>query len=61
MRSMGGSMLHKCAASSLDCSTPCAVRGGSVGMPVGVRDDAVYSPVLGLTLKLERNWRLLDI
>jgi hypothetical protein len=53
---MGGSREHRWSASSLDCSTPWAVSGVSVGMPVGFGVEVVYSPVWGLTVKFERNW-----
>jgi hypothetical protein len=49
-------MLARCCASSLDCSTPFDVRGGSVGIPVGVLIEAVYCPVWGSTLQLDRNY-----
>lgn len=52
---MGGLRVHRYSASSFDCSTPFAASGGSVGMPVGVRVDAVYSPVWGFTTQLARN------
>jgi hypothetical protein len=29
-------MLHRYSANSFDCSTPLDVKGGSVGIPVGV-------------------------
>lgn len=49
-------MLHRYSASSLLCSTPLEVSGGSVGMPVGVLTSrAVYVPVWGSTVQLARN------